>query len=232
MSTLIKICGITSVEDAIASIEAGADYLGLIFVASSPRTISLAAAREITREIRGRAMIVGVFQNAPSTLIHKHTENLELDLIQLHGNESPEVCSQMPRPVIKAITTQGFPNMESISKYLPDTKHNIHSLLLDFPKTSVHENWTNYPHSAASELKHSRHFIAGRITPETVAEIVTRFQPDGIDVASGVESQPGIKDQKKMLAFCQAVRDVNSNLLTPQFTSASPTHNEPSICAL
>ena len=230
MSTLIKICGITSVEDAIASIEAGADYLGLIFVASSPRTIALATARKITREVRNRATIVGVFQNAPSTLIHKYAGDLGLDLIQLHGNESPEACFQMPRPVIKAITTQGFPKMDSISKYLPDTKHNIHSLLLDFPKSAAKEGWTNY--SAASELRHLRHFIAGRITPETVTEIVTRFQPDGIDVASGVESQPGIKDRKKLLDFCQAVRDVNSNILTPRFTSTSPTHNEPSICAL
>ena len=232
MSTLIKICGITSVEDAIASIEAGADYLGLIFVASSPRTISLAAAREITREVRERATIVGVFQNASLTLIHKYAEDLGLDLIQLHGNESPEVCFQMPRLVIKAISTHGFPDAESISKYLPDIKNNIHSLLLDFPKTAVRDSWTNYPHSADSELRHSKHFIAGKITPETVTEIVTRFQPDGIDVASGVESQPGIKDPKKMLDFCQAVRDMNSNLLTSQFTSPSPTHNKPSICAL
>jgi phosphoribosylanthranilate isomerase len=233
MSTLIKICGITSVSDAILSIQAGADYLGLIFIPSSPRAISLKAARGIASIVRGQSILVGVFQNTPLPLIQKYTEEVGLDLIQLHGDESPEVCLKMPRPVIKVITGDGFSTLEALAKYLPIEDYNIHSLLFDLPKTGKGLTRTPLPAGRRAFtppsptgqkgaggmrlLRHSKYFIAGKITSETAADIITRYKPDGIDVASGVESHPGIKDPKKLFDFCQAVRQAS-------------IHNKISIC--
>lgn len=206
----IKICGITSVHDAQLAVEAGADYVGLIFVPESPRCIAFAQAREIVDAVKGKVRCVGVFQNPEMAHIQACLDQIPLDLVQLHGTESPAFCQAMPVPVIKALTYDPKTNTTSLAEYAALSSTSLHALLVDGPKGDAEFQWERTP--LAGPLKPAPNFppvfLAGRLTPETVAPLIQRFQPDGVDVASGVETSPGMKDLAKLQAFCQAVRHV------------------------
>ncbi len=221
--TLIKICGITNVEDAIAAIDAGADCLGLIFVAASPRSISEAQAKTIVEVVRQRessVKLVGVFQNASMEEVTRIVQNVSLDWVQLHGEESPAFCRQMPVPVIKALTVKSALSPDTLlaqlTEYAPSSASNIQLLLLDTPKVSETRNaWLAVQDvlsdaAVRTQLTETPHFLAGGLLPETVPEVIARFHPHGVDVASGVEIAPGKKDGQKLAAFCRAVRQVEN----------------------
>jgi phosphoribosylanthranilate isomerase len=222
--TLIKVCGITNPDDALAAMEAGADFLGLIFVPASPRSTSEAQAQAIVEAVRrqGRLVkLVGVFQNALPAEMGRIIGMLGLDFAQLHGDESLKICEALPVPVIKALTVQRGMLPEAVIRllecYAPLAGSNIRSVLLDTPKTAdaTTHAWVQVAdlllhESVQARLRKMPYFLAGGLAPETVGQVVERFSPDGVDVASGVESMPGQKDHDKLRAFCRAVRHVEN----------------------
>jgi phosphoribosylanthranilate isomerase len=211
-STRIKICGIRDKAHALAAVEAGADFIGLVF-APSRRQVSLAQACEIASAVKksgNAAKVVGVFVNAPSSQVNELADFCALDWVQLSGDESWEYCREVIRPVIKAIRI-GQQSSEKLyaklcagSKLLPAQGF---ITLLDsrvqgkYGGTGESFNW-----DLAQEVTNRFPvIIAGGLGPENVASLIERVAPWGVDVSSGVETG-GVKDIAKIKAFIEAVR--------------------------
>lgn len=202
--TKIKICGIKTLPDALAAIEAGADYLGFNFYSKSIRFIEKSACAEITSVLKRehpQIKLVGVFVNASVEEIKKILQTCHLDLAQLHGDETPEIFDQLAPHAFRAF--RGIP--ESNAGYERDE---VPAMLIDaavkgvYGGSGVTADWT-----AAAELaKKYPLLLAGGLTPENVADAVRQVQPWGVDVASGVESAPGEKDAGKMIQFVKAIK--------------------------
>jgi phosphoribosylanthranilate isomerase len=230
----IKICGITNPADAMAAVQAGADWLGLIFVPHTPRFVSLESAKNILSELRAMHPsidVVGVFQNQTPSEIEQHIQSLNINRVQLHGNESPEFCAQISAPVVKTFLLHPeLPKLDisalrrKAAAYLEVSQ--VQTLLLDLPKGSVMQSVSDIAQSNAdSELVRAFFYdfpclLAGGLTPHNIQQVLQTFQPAGVDVASGVEQAPGKKDLDKMIQFCQIV-----NRFKPQ-----PNHGENLSC--
>ncbi len=205
MSTRVKICGITNLADAQAAVEAGADALGFNFYAQSPRHLTVPAAAEISRQLPPYLMRVGVFVNAPDELVTRAIAECGLSLLQFHGDEPPEFCTQFGLMNMKAFRIRDAESLKELAKYPTD------AYLLDAfsPEarggTGEKFNWD----LAIEAQKFGKPvFLAGGLTPENVADAVRKVRPFGVDVASGVESSPGQKDRQKVKDFIAAVRAV------------------------
>ena len=206
-TTLIKICGITTTKNAQLAIEAGATWLGLIFVPNTPRTVVTSELQAITQLARIKEVqLVGVFQNQPMELINGIAESLQLQLIQLHGDEPPEACQQCLKPVIKVFPLEPFPTVGQILPYQPF----IDYVLLDLPKgTPTLPAWETYPVEALQKAINLPILLAGKLTAETVGAVVRQHKPAGVDVASGVETTvAGEKSAEKMTAFVESIQRV------------------------
>lgn len=208
MRTWIKICGTTSVGDALASVEAGADALGFIF-APSKRRITLEKAQEIIRELPSKVERIGVFLNATVEEIRKAVIAVDLTGIQMHGNESPaEVYSSLPeerRDLLRKIKTILADELELKLPEAMAVAGVVDAWLLDSGAGSGKTfDWQ----AARKQLgaRQGRFIIAGGLTPENVGEALCTFHPWGVDVVSGVEYEPGRKDRNKLKAFVAAVR--------------------------
>jgi phosphoribosylanthranilate isomerase len=203
--TVIKICGIKTLKDALAAIDIGADYLGFNFYPKSVRFIEKETCAKITSVLRKKhpnIKLVGVFVNSPVDEVKNILETCSIDLAQLHGNETPEMFAQIAPNAFKAF--RGIPS--DVKGY---ERNDVPELLVDavvkgvYGGSGVTADW-----STAEELaKKYPLLLAGGLTPENVADAVGRVKPWGVDVASGVESTPGMKDASKMKAFVQAVRN-------------------------
>jgi phosphoribosylanthranilate isomerase len=206
--TKVKICGIKTVDDALAAMDAGADMLGFNFYPKSPRYIDPGICRDIMAVMRkyGHLTYVGVFVNAPVAEIRATLETCALSLIQLHGDEAPETLQAFQGMAYKAF--RGRPNnLVEYARVQPPV------FLIDatvpgaYGGTGVQADW-----SAAADLARQYPILlAGGLTPENVAEAVRQVNPWGVDVASGVESSPGVKDPAKMRAFVKAVHAVRGS---------------------
>jgi phosphoribosylanthranilate isomerase len=206
----IKICGITSVADALAAVDAGADFIGLIFVKASPRSVNPAVAGDIADALKGRAQTVAVFQNDAPDVVRSICEKVKPDLVQLHGSESPDYCLGLGRGnLIKAFQIDSTFEFSNISAY----SKSVDYLLVDRPKTDKDDRWIQSAIDLvnANQQSGDRLFFAGGLNAGNVRHVVRMLQPFAVDVASGVESSPGVKDAQKMIAFCQAVRGVSIN---------------------
>ncbi len=204
--THIKICGITTPGDADLAIQAGATFIGLIFAPQSPRCITVPQARQIREQIGERAQVVGVFQNQAAEAIQHISTQLNLDLIQLHGQETPDFCQAMPRPVIKMLPTTDEAQTQVNNLIQPDS--NIQYVLFEPPKASgqaitEEAGFLKWLRSSKIALPY---FLAGKLSPDNIGPLVTAYRPFGVDVAGGVESVPGVKDPQKVRQFCQAVQ--------------------------
>jgi phosphoribosylanthranilate isomerase len=207
MLTWIKICGTTSLGDALASVEAGANALGFIF-APSKRRITTSVAREIIRELPPNVERIGVFQDATPGEIRRVLDEVPLTGIQMHGHESPaEIYQQVPADcrdhlfkIKTIIACDGFeiPTAENIDAFLIDSGAGS-GKVFDWP-------------SAQAQLRNcsNRIILAGGLTPENVGKALCKIHPWGVDVVTGVESEPGRKDQQKLKAFVSAVRDAEN----------------------
>jgi len=211
MRLFVKICGITSVDDAHAALDCGADALGLNFYAPSPRCLPIARAIEIASAIGTRALKVGVFVNATQADIAAIDAAVGLDLIQLHGDEPAGLCARWPGRVIKAFRLQTTKNVDCLAEYA-----GVRMLLLDaavggaYGGTGVCADW----HLACAAKRHGVPvLLAGGLTPENVADAVRAVAPFGVDTASGVECAPGRKDAGKMHAFIAAARAAGNALV-------------------
>lgn len=209
---VVKICGITSAHDASLAIEAGASYIGLIFVPDTSRTVSPEALKAILRACQMKAFLVGVFQNQPLSLINELATLLPLHYIQLHGDETPGFCSQLQRPVIKAFPLNCLASSTHLETTVRPYENVIAHALFDWPKGQPGPiPWNDY--SADILMANPwlpNPFLAGKLTAHNVASTIQRFHPYGIDIASGVESQPGQKDPDKLKQLFTALQRANS----------------------
>lgn len=210
----IKICGITNVADAEAAVAAGADAIGLNFYSKSSRYIERATAREIAQAIGSRAVKVGVFVNAPTDEIITKCDDVGLDLIQLHGDERPDLLRLLAaRPVMKAfrIGPDGlapvrrwletcmpmsiFPRLVLIDAFQPGAYGGT-GATSDWPAAAAYARTAGVPPLV----------LAGGLTPTNVAEAIRAVHPAAVDTAGGVESSPGHKDAALIKAFVEAAR--------------------------
>lgn len=202
MTIKIKICGITNLEDALDAIELGADYLGFNFYPNSPRYIEPKKAAYIFDEIPFSVSRVGVFVNEEASKVIDFSTELNLDLLQFHGDESPEYCSEFARPLIRAFRPQSEIDLEKIRSY------DVDYLLVDanvknsFGGTGVVSNWD----LARLAGQHRPLFLAGGLTADNVEIAIATVNPFAVDVASGVEASPGKKDYRKMEEFIKKAR--------------------------
>jgi phosphoribosylanthranilate isomerase len=193
----VKICGITSLEDALLSIEAGADALGFVFFQGSPRYISPEQASGIIRNLPPFVKTVGLFVNEEPAIVNSVADQCLLDLVQLHGEESPDYCAVINRRVIKAFRVRDSSSIDTLDNY------RVAACLLDAWSPTAHGgtgqtfNWEIASAAAAQRPV----ILAGGLTPDNVAEAVRRVQPYAVDVSSGVECSPGHKDAEKIRKF-------------------------------
>ena len=205
--TKIKICGIKTLPDALAAIDAGADYLGFNFYPKSVRFIDKNACAVITSVLKkeySHIKLVGVFVNSPVEEVKDILNICSLDLAQLHGDETSEMLKALDGKEFKAFrgipeNIDGFARSESPAFLLDASVKGVYG------GSGVTADWNG----AAELAKKYPLLLAGGLTPQNVAEAVRQVKPWGVDVASGVESAPGEKDAKKMKAFVRAVREAS-----------------------
>jgi phosphoribosylanthranilate isomerase len=203
--TLIKVCGITSLEDALAAVDAGADALGFNFWPRSPRYISPETARELIDQLPDRVLKVGVFVNEKLQSVRRIAGALNLSAVQLHGDESPAYCNELKgRYVIKAF---GARNDLDLSGY------KVEAIMLD-SKDDVLRGGTGrvFDWSIAQRANRSapKLFLAGGLSPENVAEAIVTVRPYAVDACSSLEETPGKKNHDRVRAFVSAVRKVET----------------------
>ncbi len=203
----IKICGITTVEDAEKAVELRADALGFNFYQKSPRFITKVAARRIIQRIDPFMTTVGVFVNETMERIQEVIYYTGIQIIQLHGDEGPEYCSKLSRPVIKVIRVTGPESLTGLSAYP------VSAFLLDSRTEGYGGSGAPFDWGLAVEAKkHGRVILSGGLTPENVRSAIERVNPYAVDVCSGVEKEPGRKDHMRMAAFIASVRSPRTPL--------------------
>lgn len=205
MSVKVKICGITNALDALAAIEAGADALGFMFYDKSPRHISIPQAAEVVSHLSPFVIKVGVFVDASEDLVMRAIGDCGLNLLQFHGNETPEYCTQFGLMSMKAFRIRDAESLKSLANY-PTDAWLLDAFVADkLGGTGERFNWD----LALKAKKAGRPiFLAGGLTPSNVAEAVAKVQPYAVDVSSGVEAEPGRKDHAKVREFIRAAKNV------------------------
>jgi phosphoribosylanthranilate isomerase len=204
MKLKVKICGITRVEDALESVEAGADALGFMFYEASKRNIAPELAAEIIRALPPFVAKVGVFVNAPEDFTRDVIARTGIDTLQLHGEETPEFCGRFaPMKVIKAFRVRDRESLRECAAY-----RNFTWLLDSHVAGAQGGTGVAFDREIAAEAArhHARVILAGGLKADTVAAAVRQVRPFGVDVSSGVESAPGVKDHGKLRAFIAAAR--------------------------
>lgn len=205
--TLVKICGITNLEDANAAVAAGADAIGFNFYQRSPRYIAPTDARAIIDALPVEIAKVGVFVNAETTTFVEETAaEARIDMVQLHGNETPEFCKSLSQYfVIKVLAVGPDFDISQIRTYTTD------AIMLDAFDRKLHGgtgrviDW-----GIAKRVRElvPKLFLAGGLSPENVVEAITTVKPFAVDVCSALEKVPGKKDTERMRSFIKLVRSV------------------------
>ena len=206
--TRIKICGITRVEDALAAAHCGADAIGLVFYERSPRHVGIAQAAQLAAALPPFVSVVGLFVNAEAALVREVLAQVSLDLLQFHGDESPEYCAQFGKPYLKAIRVKAGVDLLQCASDFRGAK----GLLLDaymegIPGgTGATFDWNLIPRQLSLPV-----ILSGGLAAENVAAAIEQVRPYAVDVSSGVESggveaSKGIKDAAKIAAFINEVK--------------------------
>lgn len=207
----VKICGITNTEDALCAAENGAAALGFIFYPSSPRFIEPQKAREVIDRLPAHLVKVGVFVNANEQLISRIYEDCRLDMLQLHGDETPEFCTQFPsRRLIKALELKseedlGIVDAFDVAAILVDTRHA--GLYGGTGKTS---SWD------LAQRVVKPFILSGGLKEDNVLEGLQKVRPAALDINSGVEERPGKKDAVKIERILHIVRQATAGDASPQ----------------
>ncbi|MBF0448629.1 MAG: phosphoribosylanthranilate isomerase [Magnetococcales bacterium] len=200
-SVRIKVCGLTNKADLKAAIAAGVHAIGLVFYPPSPRNVTLEQAETLSTEIPPFVTVTGLFVNASRLEIERTCRRCRLDLIQLHGDEPPAFCLDQPRRVIKGIRVDSRADLLNLENYP------VSGLLLDAKAKGLYGgsgqsfDWS----LLASFASPAPLILAGGLNPDNVTEAIRQVKPHAVDVSSGVESEPGVKDHKKIIRFIQAV---------------------------
>jgi phosphoribosylanthranilate isomerase len=207
--TRIKICGITRAEDIKAAASSGADALGLVFYAPSPRHVSVAQAQRLAAHIPPFVTLVGLFVNPSEDEVREVLRNIPLDVLQFHGEEAPEFCARFNRPYLKAIRVKaGVDLVQYAARYA-----GAQGLLLDACVEGVHGgtgesfDWALIPQGLPLPL-----VLSGGLHAGNVAQAIGQVRPYAVDVSSGVERAKGIKDAAKIAAFIKEVKQIDVQL--------------------
>lgn len=204
MRTRVKICGITSIKDALTAVQYGADAIGLVFYANSPRNISIAQAAEIVAALPVFISTVGLFVDAAPEEIQAILAKVKLDLLQFHGNETPEACRRYGLPYMKAVRVQADTNLLQYAADYGDAR----ALLLDAYTEGVAGgtgqtfDWNFIPKNLPKNI-----VLAGGLNAGNVGSAIRQVHPYAVDVSGGVEREKGIKDADKIAAFMRGVFD-------------------------
>jgi phosphoribosylanthranilate isomerase len=207
MSTAVKICGITRAEDALFAAREGAHAIGLVFYKPSPRYIDPDAAAAVVRALPPFVTPVGLFVNASEHEVREIAARAHIQLLQFHGDESPDFCERFDLPYMKAVRVR--PGVDLL-QYACDF-HSARALLLDAYQEGLHGgtgatfDWALIPPSLPLPV-----VLSGGLNPDNVRDAVRAVKPWAVDVSSGVEAGKGIKDAAKIAAFISGVRDVDS----------------------
>lgn len=202
----VKICGLTRPGQAAACVAAGADAIGLVFFPKSPRHVSVRQGAEIAAAVAGRAALVGVFVDAARKDILARAKACRLTAVQLHGQETPELVEQMRNEgltVIKALFASRSPGFDRVGDYDPS------AFLVECGKGKLPGgNARTWHWGDAAKLNSPKPVVlAGGLDPDNIAEAIAMARPDGVDLSSGVEQSPGVKDIDKVRRFISAVRN-------------------------
>ena len=198
-----KICGIARIEDALAAAEAGADAIGFVFYAKSPRAVDVRQARAIITELPPFVTTVGLFVNASRCELNEILEVVPLDLLQFHGDETPQDCEGYHRPWIKALRVRPGDDLEAACKQYAGAR----GILLDTYVAGVPGgtgeafDWSLVPAHLSKPI-----ILAGGLSADNVGQAIAQVRPYAVDVSGGVEQAKGIKDAAKIEAFMRAVK--------------------------
>lgn len=204
----VKICGITRLDDALAAIDAGADALGFVFYAPSPRAVSPAQAAEIIRQLPPFITTTALFVNETAEQVSRVIAETGIDLLQFHGDETAQFCGQFGRPYFKALRmAPDIDVAEQVSQY-PDAR----GILLDAYRAGVPGgtgevfDWGRIPENLDTPL-----ILAGGLDHTNVAQAVAQVKPYAVDVSGGVEQSRGVKDKSKITLFMREVARANKS---------------------
>ena len=217
----IKICGITNTEDAVMAFAYGADALGFVFYEKSPRYISPETAMRVIRNLPDDISKVGVFVNHDSHAVREIYDFCGLDLIQLHGDESPAYCGEFPESIlIKAISPESEEDLGIVKQY------SVRAIIIDaresglYGGTGKRSNW-----ELAAKMRETHPLVlSGGLNPGNILPAIRTVSPDAVDVNSGVELSPGKKDPKKVQSIIQIVRTAGKKSVTKIFTRRNYAH--------
>lgn len=214
--TRIKICGITNIDDALMAIEAGADAISFIFVPNTPRCVDADTVANIVKQLppfMKTIILIGVFANADQEYIEWVANSCHLDVVQLHGEETPDFCHALSHRVIKVVALEDESSLWHLSHY------HVSAYMVD---TKILKKETGYTQEMATGNKvldwdlaanaqeqHGRIILAGGLDSDNVADAVRKVRPYGVDVVRGVEAKERYKDPAKVKAFIQAVREAD-----------------------
>lgn len=202
MRTRVKICGITRVEDAVSAVQHGCDAIGLVFYEPSPRYVTTPTASEIATQLPPFVTVVGLFVDASPEYVRQVLAQVPLNLLQFHGDETPEYCRQFGVPYLKAVRVRPETNLLQYAAAYADAK----ALLLDTyvagtpGGTGITFDWELIPQDFPLPI-----ILAGGLDAGNVSEAIRQCHPYAVDVSGGVERQKGIKDADKIAAFMRGV---------------------------
>lgn len=207
--TRTKICGITRVEDALAAAHSGADAIGLVFHEKSPRYVTLQQAARLAAALPPFVTVAGLFVDVSADYVHAVLEEVPLDVLQFHGEETPDFCASFSRPYIKAIRVrEGVDLIQCASAYASAQGLLLDAWVKDVPGGTGHSfDWGLIPHGLPLPV-----ILSGGLNPGNVAAGIRAVRPYAVDVSSGVEAQKGIKDAAKIAAFIKEVKDIDLQL--------------------
>ena len=199
----VKICGITRIEDALAAAAAGADAIGLVFYAKSPRAVDIEQARAILAALPPFVTSVGLFVDAERSELERILASVPLDLLQFHGDESVQQCEAFGRPYIKALRVKAGDDIAAQVARYPSAQGILLDAYVEGVPGGTGEafDWSLIPQTLSKLL-----ILAGGLRPDNVAEAVSRVRPYAVDVSGGVEASKGVKDVEKVGAFIRAAR--------------------------
>ena len=206
MTTAVKICGITRISDALAAARFGAHALGFVFCAASPRNLPPARAAEIVRSLPPFITVVGLFVNPDAREVERVLAQVPLNLLQFHGEETPEFCGRFGAPYLKAARIRAGLDLLQYAQHYGAAR----GLLLDAFVDGAHGgtgtafDWSLIPRELPLPV-----VLSGGLDQTNVGAAIARVRPCAVDVSSGVEESPGIKDARKIAAFMKEVRSAN-----------------------
>jgi phosphoribosylanthranilate isomerase len=205
--TRVKICGVRTPEQALMVAEAGADAVGLVFHEPSPRHVTAEQAERIASVLPPFVCAVGLFVNAPASFVRAVCTQVPLSLLQFHGDETFDECAQFDKPFVRAVRVRPGVDLLQFKSGMVPHRHLARGLLVDAYVPGTHGgtgrsfDWGLLPEALRGEI-----ILSGGLGPDNVREAVTRVRPWAVDVSSGVERSPGVKDPERVTRFIEEVR--------------------------